>query len=298
MATYAGNFAFNHSSDANFRLWGLEVNARLAAVGLVQTADTGQINWASVARPGTNTQAGYEIWRFNDSLQGSSPIFLRIGYGTGNNAGRMGMWLSVGTGTNGAGTLTGLFTSAFVCHAGTGTQTGTSVLSAYCHAEGFAGAVIGWGAAAASYAALGWAVARTVNSDGTPNGNGCLIIRHSNATGNTSALVQTQTLRFEATSAFYLNSTGNAGCGFLPGAEGTAVVGGDTEVMVSFGVFPDTRPVPGIAHAFLADVPENTTVSVALIGSTSRTYLSVGRQMGRGASSNATTDPTLLLTWQ
>jgi hypothetical protein len=44
------------------------IAAQIAAMGLVQTSDTGQINWVTVARPALNTIAGYEIWRFNDAF--------------------------------------------------------------------------------------------------------------------------------------------------------------------------------------------------------------------------------------
>jgi hypothetical protein len=70
------------ADDATFRAWGSGIAAQIAAMGLVQTSDTGQINWVTVARPALNTIAGYEIWRFNDALQATKPVFIRIDYGT------------------------------------------------------------------------------------------------------------------------------------------------------------------------------------------------------------------------
>jgi hypothetical protein len=35
--------------------WGSGIAAQIAAMGLVQTSDTGQINWATVTRPAINT---------------------------------------------------------------------------------------------------------------------------------------------------------------------------------------------------------------------------------------------------
>lgn len=64
------------TTDAAFRTWGLAYNAKLAAAGLVQTADTGQIDWATVlAATAINTVQGYEIWRFDDALQATVPVF-------------------------------------------------------------------------------------------------------------------------------------------------------------------------------------------------------------------------------
>jgi hypothetical protein len=109
MATSSTSLAPDNSTAAAFRAWGSAVNAALAALGLVQTGDTGQINWTSVAAPGaSNTSQGYEIWKFNDALQATAPFFFKLEYGSGATAAAPGMWLTVSTATNGAGSLTGV----------------------------------------------------------------------------------------------------------------------------------------------------------------------------------------------
>lgn len=101
----------------------------LNAVGLVQTADTGQLNPASTTWPGTvNTEAGYYIYRFNDAQQGTDPIFLKVSLRKGSNNGKMEVWVQVGQGSNGSGTLTGsttdmVNTSAYYNTSNTGTTT-------------------------------------------------------------------------------------------------------------------------------------------------------------------------------
>lgn len=94
----------DHTSAATFRAYGLAISNAIAAAGWVKTADTGQIDWATVANPGTNTVAGYEIWRMADSLQATRPVFMKVEYGR-NQQGGPGIWLTVGTATDGAGTL-------------------------------------------------------------------------------------------------------------------------------------------------------------------------------------------------
>lgn len=108
------------STDADFRTWGSTISAALATLGLIQTADTGQINWTTVAKPAaTNASQGYEVWRFNDGLQGAAPVFIKIEYGSGGNfATDPGIYITVGSGSNGSGTLTG--------QTSTRTQIGTS----------------------------------------------------------------------------------------------------------------------------------------------------------------------------
>lgn len=106
----AANFtvAGDNSTDAAFRAWGSAVNTALAALGFVQTADTGQINWTTVTRPlAVNTAQGYEVWRFADTLQATAPIFIKLEYGSGTAAGLPSLWVTVGTGSNGSGTITG-----------------------------------------------------------------------------------------------------------------------------------------------------------------------------------------------
>lgn len=94
--------------DADFRTWGSAINAALAALGLVQTGDTGQINWTTVVKPASGSAAsGYEIWRFADALQATVPVFIKLEYGSGSTADRPALWCTVGSGSNGSGTLTG-----------------------------------------------------------------------------------------------------------------------------------------------------------------------------------------------
>jgi hypothetical protein len=97
------------TTDAAFRVWGLAYNSKLASMGLVQTADTGQINWTTVlAATLANTVQGYEIWRFADTLQATAPVFLKIEYGSGALASAGSLWVQLGSGSNGAGGLTGV----------------------------------------------------------------------------------------------------------------------------------------------------------------------------------------------
>lgn len=107
MATNTFSAAPDNTSDATFRAWGSALSAALAAVGMVKTADTGQINWATVVKPAAvNTQSGYEVWRFNDALQATAPLYVRIGYGSGSNTLHPSLWFTCGKGSDGAGTIT------------------------------------------------------------------------------------------------------------------------------------------------------------------------------------------------
>jgi hypothetical protein len=107
MTTSSLTAAPTQSTDAEFRTWCQAVHDSLAAVGMVQTSDTGQINLSTVTKPGAgSTVAGYEIWRFNDALQSSYPVYIRLEYGSGSSATNPRLGGRVGTATNGVGDLT------------------------------------------------------------------------------------------------------------------------------------------------------------------------------------------------
>lgn len=115
MTTATFSAAPSNASDAEFRAWGSGLSAALAAVGLVKTADTGQINWGTVLKPaGASTFQGYEIWRFNDSLQATAPVFLKVEFGSSGSVGNPAVRVTVGKGSDGAGTITGIIHAALV----------------------------------------------------------------------------------------------------------------------------------------------------------------------------------------
>jgi len=102
------------STDALLRDWGSKLSAAIQAVGLVKTSDTGQIDWNTVVN-GTMVR-GYEIFRFNDTLQATAPIFLKLEYG--GNSTLVVFKTTVGKGTDGAGNITGVLHAALSTSSG------------------------------------------------------------------------------------------------------------------------------------------------------------------------------------
>lgn len=108
MTTAIQNVVHANNTDAEWRTWAGGLSAMLAAVGLVQTADTGQANWTTSTKPASpNTDAAYEVWRFNDASQSGAPIFIRVDYGAGAVATYPRVKFTVGQGSSGSGTITG-----------------------------------------------------------------------------------------------------------------------------------------------------------------------------------------------
>lgn len=105
MATSFYNTKIDHTSDAEFRAWAQAFSDSLDTVGLTATADTGQINLATVLRPGSNVAAGYQIRKLVSTV--GSDIFIKIEFGTGTTTTSPQIWITCGTGSDGAGTITG-----------------------------------------------------------------------------------------------------------------------------------------------------------------------------------------------
>src|SRR4051812_25718504 len=94
------------ADDATFRTWAQGIHAQIVATGaLTQTADTGQVNLTTATRPLANAFAGYEIFAFNDALQATAPLYLKVEYGVGATQDRPSLRVSAGSSTNGAGTF-------------------------------------------------------------------------------------------------------------------------------------------------------------------------------------------------
>jgi hypothetical protein len=126
MATATRMAACSQATDAAFRAWTQLVHDLLVgACGWVQTADTGQFDLATGVAPVASPQyQGYRIYRLNDALQASAPIFLKVEFGWGGAAtSTPGLRFNVGTGSDGAGTLTGTFWSNVAVHMGGGVAT-------------------------------------------------------------------------------------------------------------------------------------------------------------------------------
>jgi len=108
------------ATDAEFRAEATFIHNIFSGGAFVQTSDTGQINLTTVTKPGAaNTSAGYEIWRFDDALQSTKPVFLKIEYGTSSSSAAVfAIWFTIGTGSDGAGTITGSFKARTQCGQG------------------------------------------------------------------------------------------------------------------------------------------------------------------------------------
>ncbi|MBA0084319.1 MAG: hypothetical protein HRJ53_04920 [Acidobacteria bacterium Pan2503] len=193
MTTFSTNTTLDQSSNVNFQTWvNLVYNALVTQCGLTQTGDTGQMAVPCVtAAPNAGSQsAGFYIFRFNDTLQATLPIFFKLEFGSGaGGANYPGMAVTLGTGSNGSGTITSAGYSVQSGATGMSTtprlpcgwggsvqgQTTTNFPSRFCYntTQGFCGVAmqIGQGGTA-NVGPMGFFIFRNVNATGAPVATG------------------------------------------------------------------------------------------------------------------------------
>ena len=277
MATQDWEYPLAHGSDADFRGWGANLSAKLAAVGLVQTADTGQINWSTVTRPAINVYAGYEIWRYPDSS-----IFMKWEFGTATVASQPQIRVQVGTSSTGAGALdpTGDISDArtIMPSATTISNAGTNFRSIMSFSNGFFG-FCGYlnSLTDEKRERAFFAVARTTDANAAVTNDGAVVYWR----GTTSpSKAFNQPMRFFH-AARDTNSDGSYG--YVPNTlpASTYFVGLNFfyQAFVNWAAYPLVRPTMAICTVCTGDAlgnPPFTPFKATLVGSTERTYISLG----------------------
>jgi hypothetical protein len=295
MATATFSVPAQITSDAEFRTWGSSINTALAALGLVQTGDTGQINWTTVTKPvAATTFAGYEIWRFNDTLQATAPVYIKIEYGTGSSgASWHGLAVTVGSGTNGAGTINGQVGTRKVMSLQS--STATSATNHLSGANNRLQMCLNSGQDNISYGML-VAIERSKDSSGADDGTGISTFI-SGAPGSTSSQIsQDQFIPYLG----LVPAVETGPCVAMPGnAITSAVFGADVGVFPQFPVLGKAlNPKLGLLSAKKIDIADLSTISVSLYG-TAHTYLHLGQNVqGASAASKPDNQASLLMRYE
>jgi hypothetical protein len=171
MATQLLSLPAYFSGDADFRTWGKGLSDAIAATGLVKAADTGQIDWTTVARPGASAYAGYEIWRFTDALQATLPVFIKLEYGVGSAVDRPSLAVTVGAGTNGAGSINSQTGTRTLLAANASRVIGDK-LTSFIYGNGRGLVLVTNLDPTSNSFVIGIVVGRTIDGAGTPTGEG------------------------------------------------------------------------------------------------------------------------------
>lgn len=271
MTTSATATKLDHSDDAGFRAWGSEIKAQLTAIGLTHTADTGQIDWTTVLNPVAGS-AGYEIWRFNDALQGAAPIFIRLDYGT-SSAGVPGLWAQIGVATDGAGNFVGISSSALAPVVVPSAV--DSLITPYqnfaCYSTAVGSLTLAWKLGSAGLGAVGRGllmIGRSCDTNGNPTVTGATIY-----TGGVSPAIA-QSLRFAATAAVYAQ---HSNYGVVVGNVIGSLVGTNVQAYLNWANYPRVEPVQWTMSLITDEFPRGTTFLATTVGLTARTFLGLGQ---------------------
>lgn len=112
MASLIFGARLSNASDALFRAWGSAVSTALGQM-LTRVTQTGEINWATVNAPTSgSTFQGFEVYRLNDSLQSTAPLFFKFEYGCSSTTTVPVIRLTIGKSTDGSGNIGGVLQSA------------------------------------------------------------------------------------------------------------------------------------------------------------------------------------------
>lgn len=169
MATIQSQLVCDSSTLTNFKQWAQAISTAFSTFGWLQSSDTGQVNWSSLAAvPGSGAYV-YDIWQPNDGL---TNFFLKVEYGN-VTANAPNVRVSVGTSTNGAGTLTGNIVGPLSV-SGNGSPSGSTTATYECNFSGAAGrfAAMLWRNGPLSTACQQlFAVERSLNTGGSYTGS-------------------------------------------------------------------------------------------------------------------------------
>lgn len=170
------------STVSDLKLLGSAISAGFSSAGLVKMSDTGTIDWDAVSSlPANSSTIGTEMWRFNDSLQATKPIYIKVVYHKGIGDSLL-MSFGVGSGTDGALNITGTYLSltALTASPSTSYNDGTNPRRTLISGDGSGiYACINLdhqGPAGASLTRGRFVVDRFRNSDGSPSGNGLFVL--------------------------------------------------------------------------------------------------------------------------
>ena len=288
MSTASTATVLDHTGDAGYRAWIAEIIAQFLAVGLTQTADTGQVNTATVTRPAISTLNAYAIFRFNDALHATNPIFFKLDFGTATVANIPQMRVTVGRGSNGSGTITGLVMTRVGITAGpVPASTVVPYTSRFCYnaTQGFFGFV--WKIGAQSMADRsygGFAIFRSTDANGDPTSDSTMLLANqsTDGAGAASSPGYMQVISHLASTAYITTPfpTAAYSTNGAPLALTGTLYSGNAQVFPIWQYTPILGVSNQLAIGLNTEIAYNSTVSLALVGSTPHTYLNVNTMVG------------------
>jgi len=261
----------NMSTDAHLRANVTFIEDLLVTTGgWVQVACTGEAVIASMTKSASaNTKSGFRVYRMADTLQSTSPLYMRLDYGTGSTAAVFGVWVSLSSSiTTGTGAPAG---SIYWNDTATSAPTliaGATALVGTVDSRGAAGT--GWACwrlfdnNSATTAHMMMSIERTKDSSGADTSAGFLWI------WSTSGGSWVKSLYIPAGGT---PPTAEAGLQVIMSTNNPSAVAGDVGLGVPIPIYGYARqPGLGLVTARSSDIAAAASVSFTFYGA-SHTYL-------------------------
>lgn len=279
----------DHTSDAGFRAWAQEFDACIVSAGWLHTADTGQVDLTTAARPAAGSYAGYKTYTDPSSVQGTAPIILRVRYGTANVATYPQIAIQIGSQTNGAGTLTGaiLLTETTAFRQAVPVSTVANYKTYLCYKDGYLSITFKVGATSTG---LGhFSIHRSMLADHTVVAEAVELYTLGTSGGSVANQITFTPLQIIAAST---------GIAYIPPGQNISSLSGlDIQTYKHYMSCPRTRCNPCKMTVNITNVPEGTVFDQALTDSTDHTYrclgIYAGTSIGVGAPSTVHVVATL-----
>lgn len=276
MATITGNYVFDNSSLTNFKNWAQAISSAFSTLGWVQTTDTGQVNWSTIAAVPSSAYV-FEIWKSADTLSTTLPIFVKVWYGFTATIPRLQM--TIGTGSDGAGNIVGQVTTGSPWTLTTlTTNQGSTVFPCFFSGSPGEFRMWMWGTVNAS-PATGVLVVIERSKDSNGNSTSDYFTTAWAVQNNSGLLSYQQTIM--------QTGVGNRDSGIITiGLTSGSGTGSAFGTVAAFPVFPLIgkigNPMLGLMSACAGDASPNSTVTVSSMYGTTHTYLTVGGTSSSG----------------
>ena len=291
------NSPVDHTSDAGYRTWGLQLFNEFDAINpgiLTRTADTGQANWVTATRPGVNTYTQYGDWKLDEG-GGITPLYIKLEVGTGPSATGPGWRLSVGTGTNGAGTLTGFVTTTLLCHVNSVPSSTVTNRASYISCDN-GHLAIGWKVGATAQGGMCcFAIMRSVDPAAAITSVGVVVVGLNNPG---SAGLAAAGRSISLTTGVQISNTTAAWCADYWDINTTITTGGNTTAWRWFGVFDNvTVPLVGAVTCLATEQGIGTQFTTIPVGVSAINYLALSGVHCSWSYGTSTQNRTLAIRW-
>lgn len=280
------------STTAALRSFGSQISTAIQATGLTKLSNTGQIDWTSATAAAT---LGYEMYRFNDPLQSSAPVFIRFQWAMNTSTWPYISTVTVGRAVDSSTNFLGRSASMSYCGGvATTNKQANYVTWRFCYnpAMGYFG-MSSWDYPIPTTTGIAtrghYTISRPCDDTGTPTTSGlwCQAFGGlSTTTGSQLALsYENNTLTSYVNGAVAgINTASNLASGLtVPFFHQTAA-------------FPTVRQIPQVLYYARDDLPRGVPVTMNVFG-TNHTYMTLGI-MGSGASGTAHTSGAYAMLWE